>query len=55
MSSWLHHLLLELIRGGAKKDLSAAQGHPDIDRRSSREAAQRLGADPPTITWLTRR
>ena len=39
MVSQLHHLLLELIPGGAKKDLSAAQAKAMLAKVRPRDAA----------------
>jgi transposase len=41
MMSRLHQLLLELISGGAKKDLSAAQARELLARVRPRDAAGR--------------
>ncbi|MGO4363467.1 hypothetical protein [Terrabacter sp. RAF57] len=53
MVSQLHHLLLELIPGGAKKDLSAAQAKKllatvrprDVAGKARRRVAAELVAD----------
>jgi hypothetical protein len=47
MISQLHQLLLELIPGGAKKDLSAAQAKAPLARVRPRDAAGKAPAGSP--------
>ena len=47
MTSQLHQLLLQLIPGGAKKDLSAAQAKALVATVRPRDTAGRPGAGSP--------
>ena len=47
MVSQLHQLLLELIPGGAEKDLSAAQARTLLARVRPRDASAKPAAGPP--------
>ncbi len=53
MVAQLHHLLLELIPGGAKKDLSAAQAKVDDVGQPSLQAAHGFHRRLASGTWST--